>query len=149
MSASRAAIYALMCEYCYRIDAGDLDGFASLFEHASFEIVGDPYGPLHGSEAVREMVSNVTLYDGKPLSKHVLSNVLIEVDEANAKATAQSYVTVFQAVPPDFPLQPVFIGHYRDRFERVDGNWRFAARSISPDLIGDLSRHRADMAEEA
>jgi len=147
MSESRTAVLNLMNTYCYRIDAGDLDGFASLFEHASFEIVGDPYGPLHGREAVREMVSHVTLYDGKPLSKHVLSNVLIEVDEHNAKATAQSYVTVFQAVPPDFPLQPIFIGHYRDRFERVDGCWRFASRSISPDLIGDLSRHRADMAE--
>ncbi len=147
MSESKEAILRLMNTYCYRIDDGDLDGFASLFENANFEIVSDPYGPLHGTEAVREMVNNVTLYDGKPLSKHVLTNVSIEVDEANGQATAQSYITVFQAVPPDFPLQAIFIGHYRDRFEKAGSEWRFAARSISPDLIGDLSRHRADMAE--
>jgi hypothetical protein len=75
----------------------------------------------------------------------VLSNVQIDVDESGRLATAQSYITVFQALPPDFPLQAIFIGHYHDKFEKVDGAWRFKSREISPDLIGDLSRHRADM----
>ena len=56
------------------------------------------------------------------------------------------YVTVFQALPPDFPLQPIFLGHYHDVFEKVGGEWRFKSRNISPDLIGDLRYHRADMA---
>jgi hypothetical protein len=41
----------------------------------------------------------------------------------------------------DFPLQPIIAGQYRDRFEKVDGGWRFTERVIHPDLIGDLSRH--------
>jgi hypothetical protein len=49
-------------------------------------------------------------------------------------------------VAPDFPLQPIFIGHYFDRFEKGANGWYFRNREISPDLIGDLSRHRADMA---
>lgn len=146
MSEDRHAILSLMNEYCYRIDGGDLDGFADLFKHGVFEVAGDPGGPLRGSRAVREMLDNVTLYeDGKPQSKHVMSNVQIDVNEAGDRATAQSYITVFQAVP-GFPLQPIFIGHYRDEFERAESEWRFRKRSISPDLIGDLSHHRADMA---
>ena len=88
----------------------------------------------------------VTLYDGKPHTKHVMSNVQIDVDESGSTATAQSYITVFQALPPDFPLQPIFLGHYHDVFEKVGGEWRFKSRNISPDLIGDLRYHRADMA---
>ena len=146
MSDSRDAILSLMNEYCYRIDAGDLEGFAALFEHATWQVLGDPSGGDTGSAAVLETLENVILYDGKPRTKHTMTNVQIEVDEAADRATAQCYITVFQAVPPDFPLQAIFAGHYHDVFERVDGTWRFQARDISPDLIGDLSRHRADMA---
>lgn len=147
MTDSKEQILRLMNEYCYRVDAGDFDGFAALFEHGLFLVEGDPSGGQRGAGAVRALLDNVTLYDdGKPHCKHVLSNVTIDVDEAADTARAQSYLTVYQAVPPDFPLQPIFLGHYRDRFERVDGVWRFAERRISPDLVGDLSRHRSDMA---
>jgi hypothetical protein len=135
-----------MNEYCYAVDRGDLDGFANLFANSSFEVIGDPGGPMHGSEAVRRMLDNVTLYDGKPNTKHVMSNVQIEIDEQGQRAVAQCYITVFQAVPPDFPLQAIFMGHYTDSFDNADGQWRFSSRRISPDLIGDLSQHRADMA---
>jgi len=145
MSEDRNEILRLMNEYCYSVDRGDLEGFAALFAHGSFEIIGDPGGPLHGSDAVLGMLRNVTLYDGKTHTKHVMSNVQIDVDAAKVSAKAQSYITLFQALP-DFPLQPIFIGHYFDDFERVGGRWRFRRRRISPDLIGDLSRHRADMA---
>jgi hypothetical protein len=43
-------------------------------------------------------------------------------------------------------MQPIFGGHYRDRFVKGADGWQFAQREISPDLVGDLSRHRADMA---
>ena len=146
MSEARAAILRLMNEYCYRIDTGDLAGFAGLFEQATFHVLGDPEGARVGAEGVLGMLVNVTLYDGVPHTKHVLTNVQIDVDEAGLSATAQSYITVFQGLAPDFPLQAIFIGHYHDRFVNDAGNWRFESREISPDLIGDLSRHRADMA---
>ena len=146
MSESKAAILRLMNEYCYRVDGGDFDGFASLFEHASFHVLGDPAGAQTGKDAVRGVLANVTLYDGKPQTKHVMTNVQIDIGESGNIATAQSYITVFQALPPDFPLQAIFSGHYYDMFETATSGWRFKSREISPDLIGDLSRHRADMA---
>ena len=146
MNQTRDKILRLMNEYCYRIDAGDLKGFADLFEHGSFHVLGDPSGPDIGSAAVLETLQNVILYDGKPNTKHVMSNVQIDIDESGMQASAQCYITVFQALPPEFGLQAIFAGHYRDKFEKTDSGWRFVSRDISPDLIGDLSRHRADMA---
>lgn len=146
MNEAKEAVLRLMNEYCYRIDAGDKEGFAALFEHGTFVLKGDPGGGETGSAAVLKMLENVILYDGKIHAKHVMSNVQIDIGSSGEEATAQCYITVFQAVPPDFPLQPIFIGHYYDTFEKVDSEWRFARREISPDLIGDLSYHRSDMA---
>lgn len=140
------SIQGLMNEYCYTVDSGEFDKMAALFEHGSFEFKDDPESVLSGTVAMRSMLDSVSLYDGKPLTKHVMSNVQITVDEANNSAKAQCYITVFQAVPDKFPLQAIFIGHYSDSFERVDSTWRFKQRSISGDLAGDISFHRADMA---
>jgi hypothetical protein len=85
-------------------------------------------------------VSTRRYEDGTPHTKHVTSNVLIDVDEAAGTASARSYFTVFQALP-DFPLQPIIAGRYHDRFERVAGRWRFSERKMIPELFGDLSRH--------
>lgn len=146
MDADIAAIEHLMTEYCFCIDAGDFNGFAQLFEHGSWTVLGDPNGGDHGSDEVLATLQNVILYDGKPNTKHVMTNVRITLNEDRQSASANSYITVFQAVPPDFPLQSIFIGQYSDRFQRVNGEWCFHSREISPDLAGDLSHHRSDMA---
>lgn len=138
-------ILHLMNEYCYRLDAGDLQAAAELFENGSWGVLGDPAGAAKGSDAVFNVLQNVTLYDGKPLTKHLMSNVEITVDESGSTARARSRITLFQAVPDRLPLQAIFIGDYRDEFELQAGEWRFKLREISPDLIGDLSHHRADM----
>ena len=144
MSDSRDRILELMNQYCYRIDAGDLRGFAELFSRGTWLVRGDPSGGDTGVDEVMNTLSNIILYDGKPNTKHVMSNVQIDVNEDGKSASAQCYITVNQAVPPDFPLQPIFIGHYYDSFSCTDGEWHFTLRDISPDLAGDLSRHRAD-----
>ena len=71
---------------------------------------------------------------------HCITNVTVDVDDSATVASARSYFTVLQAVD-DFPLQPIIAGKYHDRFEKIDGTWRFRERIIHPDLIGDLSRH--------
>ena len=146
MSDDHSAILKIMNDYCRYIDTGDLQGFANLFEHSRFRMRGDESSIQTGAGEVLEMLQNVILYDGKPNTKHVLSNVQIEVDAQAGHATAESYVTVLQEIPPDFPLQAIFVGHYFDVFEKAGGNWHFTDREISPDLLGDLSHHRADMA---
>ncbi len=144
MSNSEESILRLMNEYCFRIDSGNLQGFADLFERGTWLVQGDPKGGDTGTAAVMETLQNIILYDGRPNTKHVMSNIQLEIDEPANSAQAQCYITVYQAVPPDFPLQPIFIGHYHDSFERNGGDWYFTLRDISPDLAGDLSHHRSD-----
>ena len=135
------AIRSLIHEYAERIDNGDLDGVAALFTHGTWSSPGRGT-PLRGADQVRRAYDGVILYDGSPSTKHVISNVTIELTDDDT-ATARSYFTVLQA-RPDLPLQPIIAGRYHDRFERVDGRWRFADRQILPDLIGDLRRHLRD-----
>jgi hypothetical protein len=142
----RRAITALVHRYCTLVDDGDFAGFAGLFAHGTWVVEGDPSGGDRGRDAVLDRLEqNVIRYgDGRPNTHHVTTNLDIEGDSELGAATATCYVTVLQAVPPDFPLQPIFAGSYADRFSRVDGDWRFDERRIRPDLVGDLSRHRSD-----
>src|SRR5437867_1035434 len=132
------AITALVMAYAERLDAGDLDGVAALFAHATWRSPA-PAEPLRGAEAVRRAYDVVLLYDGIPCTRHVVTNVVVAL-EGPDRAAARSCFTVFQA-RPDFPLQPILCGRYHDAFARADGAWRFADRLILPDLAGDLSRH--------
>jgi 3-phenylpropionate/cinnamic acid dioxygenase small subunit len=112
-----------------------------MFEHATWGSPGRGE-PLRGTSQVRRAYFGVILHeDGTPSTKHVISNVTIEVD--GERASARSYFTVLQA-RPDLPLQPIIAGRYHDQFEKVDGRWRFSERMILPDLIGDQSKHMRD-----
>ena len=126
-----AKVYA----YAELFDTGQFDAFAAQFEHGVWH-KAEP-----GAEGVRRYLDeHVITYDGSPRTKHVTTNLVIDVDEATGVATASSYVTVLQAAP-DLPLQPIFAGRYRDRFERVDGDWRWLERRVIGDLYGDVSHH--------
>lgn len=77
--------------------------------------------------------------DGTPRTKHVVTNPIIEID--GETAGSRSYYTVLQQTD-DFPLQVVVSGRYGDRFERVDGVWRFTYRGYTLiDFLGDTSHH--------
>ncbi|ORM33389.1 nuclear transport factor 2 family protein [Williamsia sp. 1135] len=110
-----------------------------LLEHATF---GGGGGSVNGAEVLQEMFEKtvVTYADGTPKTKHVTTNMLIDIDEESGGATARSYFTVLQALP-DLPLQTIVAGRYADRFDYVDGHWRFADRQVTIDLFGDVSRH--------
>jgi hypothetical protein len=75
-----------------------------------------------------------------PGTKHLITNVAVEVDDDRTLAMARSYYTAFQA-RPDLPLQPILAGRWHDRFERKDDHWQFTDRLIYTDLVGDLRFH--------
>ena len=78
---------------------------------------------------------------GTPRTRHVVTNPIIEVDEAAGTATCRSCYTVLQQTET-LPLQVIAAGRYLDTFARVDGQWRFASRDYSLfDMPGDLSQH--------
>jgi uncharacterized protein (TIGR02246 family) len=137
--ADRDEIEALIFEYARRIDDGDFDGVGELFAHGAVTM---PDGTVlaEGSDAVAALYAATTRRypEGTPRSHHVTTNVVVRAE--GDEASAQSYFTVFQATD-GVPLQPIVTGRYQDRFQRVDGAWRFARRGMEVRLVGDVSQH--------
>ena len=134
----------LIARYAELLDGGDFEGVADLLADAVVGAVGDAAG-LRGRDEVAGLFQATTLRheDGTPRTKHVTTNLIIDLDDEAGTAAARSYFTVLQAVPGRFPLQPVVAGRYHDRFERRAGTWRFAERRFAVDLVGDVSWHLA------
>lgn len=133
-------IQNLIYEYAVRLDQGDLDGVGRLFAHADVHLPGRSAPVSNNPKLLSELFRDfVRLYDGKPRTRHMMSNVQIRPNGPN-RAVAHVYVMVFQQTA-DLPLQPIIGGDYKDRFEKVDNVWRFSERTIANDLYGDLSAH--------
>ncbi|HTN99034.1 MAG TPA: nuclear transport factor 2 family protein [Microthrixaceae bacterium] len=133
-------IETLIYAYAERIDAGDFAGVASLFRNGRIQAA--PGVLIEGEEAVRKMYEGATrLYeDGTPRTRHVTTNVVVEIAETGTTASARSYYTVFQQTD-ELPLQAIIAGHYSDSFQVLDGVWTFDTREMFVDLTGDLSKH--------
>ena len=138
------AIRDLLVAYCWHMDRGEFAELGALFAHAS---VGDGAAPdtlrLAGADAIAALYRDrcILYADGTPRTKHVCTNAIVEIDGDGEHATTRSYFLVEQQLD-DFPLQPIVGGRYHDRFERVDGRWRFSERRFFVDLVGDVSRHQ-------
>jgi len=140
---ARDAISRLLFTYAARVDAGDFEGVSHLFEHATYRaVLGDEIGVRTGAAEVQEQFEHITLRheDGTPSTKHVITNVIVDVDENAGTATSRSYFTVLQA-RPTLPLQVIIAGRYEDAFALAGGEWQFTDRLIITDLVGDLSQH--------
>jgi len=136
------AITKLIYTYAERIDDGDFAGVGELFAHATltFEGFGDA---VSGRDAIAALYTRSTrrYEDGTPRTKHVMTNVMVDVHDDGATARSRSYFTVLQAVPGALALQPVIAGRYRHTYELVDSAWRVATMHITIDLVGDLAHH--------
>ncbi|MCZ4602367.1 nuclear transport factor 2 family protein [Streptomyces sp. Lzd4kr] len=133
---SYRAIENLIATYSFLVDDADFAGLGELLDGATFTVGATT---VIGKAAVEQLANDTfLLYEGSPRTRHVTTNLYIDVDERASTAVSRSYVTVFQQTP-GFPLQPVMTGRYRDRFERRQGVWQFAERVVGEELTGDLS----------
>ena len=136
------AIQRLINLYFVHVDEGDFDAAGSLFDHA--EIVYPATGrriSSDGPAVAALMRSFVKLHgpDRCTLTRHHSGNLIIEPD-GDAAATARCGAVIFQAAE-NFPLQPVAVARYSDRFVKDAGGWRFAHREMELTMTGDLSQH--------
>jgi 3-phenylpropionate/cinnamic acid dioxygenase small subunit len=142
MAGAEAAITRLLHRYAEAIDAGDFDAVADLFAEGEITAEGSDV-VTRGRAAVRALYDATTrIYPetGTPRTKHVVTNVTVEVDETGETARATSYFTVLQATPR-LALQPIVAGRYRDAFVFTADEWRFARRHIICELFGDVTQH--------
>lgn len=129
----------LIYRYAEMMDSGDFAGVAALFDAATYRAAQGP--AIVGSRDLEAVLrAMVRLYEGRPRTQHLTTNVSVEIAPDGFSATSRSCFTVVQGLA-DFPLQVIVTGTYRDRFLRGAQGWRFSERVVSMDLVGDLSRH--------
>jgi len=135
---AEAAITRLIYTYCHRLDGADLAGAAELFEHARWQLSPDVI--CQGAKEHLDALQVIRVYGDRLGTRHVVSNLLIDVADDGLSATSVSYVDSIQ-VTAEFPLQLIFQGRYLDSFTFEDGAWRFQDRIVDADGVGDMSAH--------
>ena len=135
---SEDAIRNLMFRYCELMDSGDIGAVADMFADAS--LIGQD-GALMASG--RDEV--YTMYQGgnrsertseTRRSKHITTNVFVEVDEDAGTGIARSYWVLLVSTSPEDPVRPILAGSYHDKFVCAGGAWRFSERAYLVDLVG-------------
>lgn len=142
VSDPRVTFGQLIATYALRIDAGDFDGVADLLADAELSFDGHDLVCRGRQEILAMYTASTRRYeDGTPRTKHVVSNVIAEVDPEADTGSSRSYFTVLQAVPGQLSLQPVIAGRYAHRFAMQGGSWRITSMRIAVDLVGELGHH--------
>jgi len=129
--------------YAERIDQGDFAGVGDLFADAVITFEESPERVVRGADEARAMYEQFTRRypdNGTPHTRHVTTNVIVEVSSDGTAATARSSFTVLQRTE-SLALQPVIVGRYRDELAKGAAGWRFTHRHMYSDLVGDLSQH--------
>ena len=95
---SYRAVQNLIATYAELVDDGDFAGVSILLADATFTAGG---GLVSGRDAIEKMLRDTLIVydDGTPRTKHVTTNVAIEVDEEAGTAVSRSYFTALQALP--------------------------------------------------
>jgi SnoaL-like domain len=142
----------LIHRYSEAVDQGRFEVLDELFADATMRMAmgeGPPGEGIDGRTVSRMFGGGIILYaDGTPRTRHLVTNMIIEVDEDAGRATARSYNTTLQQVPGR-GIEIIATARYEDSFLLADGAWRFSERvirhtsldGVHRDFIGDMSRH--------
>ena len=114
-----------------RDEHGDLSGAADFFaERGSMARPMAPDQIIEGRETIR---ASLLTRPQTLLTKHLASNVMIEVESRDA-ARGVSCLTIISTTPPPgakppFISQgPLWFGEFQDRYVRENGVWKFLER---------------------
>lgn len=147
-SGDERQIVNLLHRYAELVDDANFDGLSELFAEAQVFMAGPDQPAVPGPMVGKVMKRFVKLHDGRPLTRHVISNTILE-SEADDSARTRSVFTVLQGVADVLPLQVVASGRYHDVFGRgSDGSWHFTRRTILLDHHGNVSEHLHPMGGE-
>lgn len=142
------AIRDLAHLYTHLVDEGRLEEVADLFTHAVYgqcDGGGTPVGSVRDADPAGVLAACrgfIRMHGSppRPRTKHIVTNLRVDVSDDYRTATSLSYFTVLQHTDA-LPLQPILSGRYFDAFAVVDGDWAFVQRLTCIDLVGNLSEH--------
>lgn len=142
------AIERLIYEYAEMIDAGNFAGVARQLANCVITSPVDRGGITGADQVLKLFQQSTRLYPdtGTPKTKHVMTNLIVDIAADGLSAVTRSQYTVLQGTAT-LPLQPIVAGRYHDEFRQENGRWSFAHRDILVDFVGDVSQHLLVSAE--
>jgi hypothetical protein len=136
VSTDHEEIRLLMYNYSFHVDKREFDELGALLADATFSLSwpaeGIETGEIRGEEDIKRFYSEHLA--GRRPSRHVITNVAIDVDPPGETASVYAYLTSV-GYPPE-PPSVLLSGHYEDRFRKVSGKWRFVQKACFMDLPG-------------
>ena len=138
---SHRDIERLIFRYVRSVDLAQWDELGRLFTYARVR-ASTSDDVASGATEVANLWAGVNKVhsDGTLRTRHLLTNIMIDIDEDEGTATSESYFMVFQATDLT-PLQPIAGGRYTDQFRRRDGVWWFEEMFIQVDQVGNVADH--------
>ena len=130
------AIRELIVEYGHMVDTRNWPGFANLFAEDG-EWVGG-MGDAKGRATIQKMMED-TMGSGAPKlpgtgngpNLHIFTNEVIKVDGDTATGVTK---WMFVVTDDQNHPKPFYLGHYDDKFVRVNGEWKFQRRAAYGDI---------------
>jgi hypothetical protein len=124
---SRAQIRDAMFRYCRGVDRAD----QALIRSAYHDDSRDWHGKYQGPSAAFAAAFVKSMPGTAQGLQHLLGNMLIELDGESAHVETY-FFTAYRDVQ-DLEVVAMFGGRYLDRFERRDGEWKIANRTVVND----------------
>jgi ketosteroid isomerase-like protein len=138
----REAIRDCLLRYCRGIDRCDEQALRSAY----WEDATDCHGAWNGSAAgfIEQALTRLR-QGGRRV--HQLTNVLIDLHGDVAAVESSFFALQATAAQPD--RETFLCGRYVDRFERRNGEWRVAARTVVYDWIEERTRPELEQDDAA
>lgn len=130
-------IYETLCRYARGVDRGDWDLVRSTYHEDAYDSHGDYRGDIDGLIAWLEK-----LFHGVDNSMHFLGNCLIEFSSDHSALVETYFISRRLRAPKGEELKFAqaqdaisrdYWGRYVDLFERREGQWRVAHRTVVPE----------------
>jgi hypothetical protein len=126
---ARELIRETIARYAHLVDRGRIDELIGLFAEDGILEAGDR-PPAHGREAIRAFFlgtkGRLAAAAARPLIRHHVSNVLVEVADRETATAASYFLAVTERGPDHW-------GRYQDRLVQRDGRWLFRHRRARAD----------------
>jgi hypothetical protein len=130
---ARDDIAAIVHGYAELLDGGDVDGVVAMFSRATWRSAATGT-VLRTPDELRAVYSSLVPADGPIRTRHLMHNLVIDVDDGADDASARCSYTVLEGGDPGAPVRILLVGRYEDRYHHGDDGWHLTDRLFHVDL---------------
>ena len=130
---ARDDIAAIVHRYAELLDGGDVEGVVALFSRATWRSAATGT-VLRTPDELRAVYSSLVPADGPIRTRHLMHNLIVELDDGAREASARGSYTVLEGGDPGAPVRVLMVGRYEDRYARDEEGWYLTDRHFHVDL---------------